>query len=128
VKILLDTNALIWWMEDLPHLGAQARARISHPDSHILASLASIWEITVKWRAGKHPVSGAPYAAFLADQGVGVLGICATHVAALENLELHHKDPFDHIILAQAVVEAAQILTSDREMASYGVPCIQARR
>jgi PIN domain nuclease of toxin-antitoxin system len=127
VKILLDTNALIWWMEDNPRLGPRARAQLANPNHSVISSIVSIWEITMKWRAGKHPVSGTPYARFTEDERIPLLSITADHVAAVETLDFHHKDPFDHLILAQAKVEGATIITSDGDMPRYGVPCLDCR-
>ncbi len=126
MKVLLDTNALIWWMEDDAHLGPQARNILANPANLIVASLVSIWEITMKWRSGKYPLSGAAYAQFVEDEGVDMIGILPGHVAAIEALDYHHKDPFDHLIIAQAKVEGAVIMTSDEAMRAYGVRCINA--
>ncbi len=124
MKIFLDTNALIWWMEDNARLGPRARTLLANPANETLASLVSIWEITMKWRVGKHHLPGSSYVRFLAEEGVKVVSVTPDHVAAIEGLDFHHRDPFDHLILAQATVEGAAILTSDQEMKDYGVPYI----
>jgi PIN domain nuclease of toxin-antitoxin system len=128
VKVLIDTNALIWWLEDDMKLGPRGRALIAAPSTSSVASIVSIWEITMKWRIGKYPNSGAVFLDFLADEGVDVIGITPAHLRQLELVEAHHKDPFDHLLIAQAQVEGARILTSDREMTHYGVPCFPAGR
>jgi PIN domain nuclease of toxin-antitoxin system len=128
MKLLLDTNALIWWMDDEPMLGSAARRLIADPANMVLGTVVSLWEITMKWRIGKFPRPGSTYGEFLAEEGCGLIGIAMEHVAALEGLLLVHKDPFDHLILAQAKVEGARILTSDRDMVAYGIPCIPATR
>jgi PIN domain nuclease of toxin-antitoxin system len=128
VKLLIDTNVIIWWMADDPALGRRARALLSDPSSIIFASLVSIWEITMKWRVGKLPAPGSTHAEFLTDEGATLLDITTAHFDALEALPQHHKDPFDHLLIAQAQVEGARILTSDREMTQYGVPCFPAGR
>lgn len=124
MKLLLDTNALIWWLEDSPRLGPRARALIADADNVMLASIVSLWEIAVKWRVGKMHLPATRFADLLADQNVSLLGLEQQHIAAVESLAFHHGDPFDHIILAQAKVEGARIITSDRIMTAYGVPCI----
>lgn len=124
MKVLLDTNALIWWMEDKPLLGDKARQVLANPSVELLASVVSLWEITIKWRIGKHQLPGSAYDRFLQDEGIEVLGLTGGHLAALEKLGLHHRDPFDHLILAQATAEDAVLMTSDRVMAEYGVRCI----
>jgi PIN domain nuclease of toxin-antitoxin system len=128
VKLLIDTNVIIWWMADDPALGRRARALLSDPSTVVLASLVSVWEITMKWRIGKLPAPGSTHAEFLADEGGALLDITTAHFDALEALPQHHRDPFDHLLIAQAQVEGARILTSDREMAQYGVPCFPAGR
>ncbi len=128
MKLLLDTNALIWWMDDEPMLGREARRLISNPAHTVIATIVSLWEITMKWRIGKFPQQGAVYHALLADEDVRLINLEWGHVAALEGLDMHHKDPFDHLILAQAMVEGAAIITSDREMSLYGVKCFPAGR
>jgi PIN domain nuclease of toxin-antitoxin system len=128
VKVLIDTNALIWWLEDDLKLGARARALIAAPSTLSVASIVSIWEITMKWRIGKYPNSGVVFLDFISDEGVDVIGMTAAHLRQLELVDTHHRDPFDHLLIAQAQVEGARILTSDREMTQYGVPCFPAGR
>jgi PIN domain nuclease of toxin-antitoxin system len=124
VKILLDTNALIWWMEDSPRLGPKARNLIANPAHLTIATVVSIWEITMKWRVDKHPLAGSHYAQFAAEEGITLMTVTPDHIAALELLPFHHKDPFDHLIVAQAKVESARLMTSDAHMHNYGVECI----
>ncbi len=126
MKLLLDTNALIWWMDDDPMLGASARRLIADPSNLVFGTVVSLWEITMKWRIGKFPRTGTEYGGYLAEEGCEILSVGADAIAALEKLELHHKDPFDHLILAQAQVEGAALITSDREMTRYGVRCFPA--
>ncbi len=126
VKLLLDTNVLIWWMEDNPRLGSKARNLLANPSNLLVVSVVSIWEITMKWRIGKHSDAGAAYASFASEEGVTLISVTPDHVAAVETLAMHHRDPFDHMIIAQARVEGARIITSDAEMARYGVPCFPA--
>lgn len=128
MKLLIDTNVLIWWMEDQPMLGPSARALLADPRNSVIGSIVSIWEITMKWRAGKFSRPGSDFAQFLSDECIDLIDVEEAHLLALETLDLHHKDPFDHLIIAQAKVEGARIITSDREMTLYGVPCIPATR
>lgn len=127
MEILLDTNALIWWFEDLPMLGQKGRAALADPAHGLFVSSVSLWEITIKWRIGKHGLPGSAYAAFLDEEGVNLLPVAPPHIEALERLEFHHRDPFDHLILAQAAVAGLTLMTSDQEMTRYGVPCIGVR-
>jgi PIN domain nuclease of toxin-antitoxin system len=128
MKLLLDTNALIWWLRDDTRLGPRAKHLIADEESEILVSMISIWEVTMKWRVGKMEHVGSDFVAELESEQIALLGIKTDHLLALEKLASHHKDPFDHLIIAQAKVEGARIITSDREMTLYGVPCIPATR
>ena len=111
-------------MEDSPRLGQKARNLLANPSNVTVATVVSIWEITMKWRIGKHPLAGSPYGSFLVDEGIELISVTPEHIAALELLPLHHRDPFDHLILAQAKLEQARLMTSDPHMSNYGVECI----
>ncbi|MEQ1510797.1 MAG: type II toxin-antitoxin system VapC family toxin [Sphingopyxis sp.] len=124
MKLLLDTNALIWWLRDDPRLGPRVKQLIADEESKILVSIVSLWEISMKWRVGKLEYAGSTFLEALEAEEIEPLAIATDHLLALETLGMHHKDPFDHLIIAQAKVERAIIITSDREMAAYGVPCI----
>jgi PIN domain nuclease of toxin-antitoxin system len=124
VKILLDTNALIWWLKDDPKLGAKARAMLADDRHEVMASIVSLWEIAIKWRIGKLEHQGSAFADLLAGEDIALVTIKPEHFAVLEALPTHHKDPFDHLILAQAKSEGAIIVTSDGDMAKYGIPCV----
>ena len=87
-------------------LGPKARALLANPANTILATVVSLWEITMKWRAGKYPLPGSAFAEFVETQNVELVGVSLDHLAALEKLPVHHKDPFDHLIIAQALVPA----------------------
>ena len=109
-------------------LGPKARALLANPANTILATVVSLWEITMKWRVGKYPLPGSAFAEFVETQNVELVGVSLEHLAALEKLPVHHKDPFDHLIIAQALVEEATIITSDRVFVDYGVRCFPAGR
>ena len=124
MKLLLDTNALIWWFKDSPKLGRKARALIEDASNTVVVSIVSLWEITIKWRIGKLEFSGASVLGMLEELGIDLVAVKPVHLIALDALPLHHRDPYDHLILAQAKVEGARIVTSDTDMPRYGVPCI----
>jgi PIN domain nuclease of toxin-antitoxin system len=124
MKLLLDTNALIWWLIDDPSLGRRARARIADPRNQIMTSIVCLWEISIKWRVHKFDQPGTYFSGLIEEQGIGLLGVSPAHLAALEDLPFYHGDPYDHMVLAQARVEGASIMTSDRRMTDYGVPCV----
>lgn len=124
MKLLLDTNALIWWFKDNPSLGRKARALIEDANSTVVVSIVSLWEITIKWRIGKLEFAGSSLIGMLDDLGIELLTVKPVHLIALDALPLHHRDPYDHLILAQAKVEGARVITSDTDMPQYGIPCI----
>jgi PIN domain nuclease of toxin-antitoxin system len=129
VKILLDTHVLIWWLRDEPLLSPKARALIADGDTEVLFSIVSCWEASIKHRVGKMDITGSDLWRFALDQGLKSIGLDATHLAALDGLPriARHRDPFDHLLLAQAQIENAALLTHDRAMAEYGIPCIGVR-
>ena len=126
MKLLLDTHVLLWWLRDDRRLGQRARAVIADSRATVLASIASGWEISVKSRIGKIVESGAPVMREAVEQGFQIVGLTGDHLAALEALPRinGHGDPFDQLLLAQALVEDAVLMTGDRSMSNYGVPCI----
>lgn len=128
MRLLLDTHAIIWWLTDNGRLGKKARALSARSDVELMASIASLWEIAIKRRTGKIEASAALVAAHLADAAVPVLPVEVTHLTMLEQLPLLHRDPFDRLLVAQALVSSATILTNDALIADYGVPCLAAGR
>lgn len=85
--------------------------------------MVSLWEITVKHRSGKWPLPGTTYLPFIAEQRIELIDLRLPHLHALDTLAMHHTDPYDHLILAQAKAEGAVLMTSDDIMRLYGVPC-----
>ena len=124
MKILLDTHALLWWLDDNGKLGRRARRRLADPRTSVVATIVSIWEMSLKHRAGKFNRSGTSLLAIMTAQKIELLDLRLPHMLALDDLGMHHTDPFDHLILAQAKVEGATLMTSDTQMTLYGVPCI----
>jgi PIN domain nuclease of toxin-antitoxin system len=126
VRLLLDTHALLWWLSDGAALGPQARALIADPVNDVLVSVASLWEIVVKVRVGKLDADIAAICAGAAAEGFITLDIRPAHLAALAALPAHHRDPFDHLLLAQAEVEGLTLVSADRQMRLYPVAQIAA--
>ena len=123
---MLDTHVLLWWLQDNSRLGQRARSFIADPDSQILVSIATPWEISVKHRIGKMDDSGAAVMDALIDQGMTIVNLKPAHLKVLEAMPLHHRDPFDHLIIAQAVAEQAIVITEDATFPEYGVRCLPA--
>ncbi|MDM7957783.1 type II toxin-antitoxin system VapC family toxin [Blastomonas sp.] len=123
---MLDTHVLLWWLQDNSRLGQRARSFIADPDSQILVSIATPWEISVKHRIGKMGDSGAAVMEALIDQGMTIVDLKPAHLKVLEAMPLLHRDPFDHLIIAQAAAEQAIVITDDAKFPEYGVRCIPA--
>ncbi|RFB83034.1 twitching motility protein PilT [Rhizobium leguminosarum bv. trifolii] len=124
MRLLLDTHALLWWLNDDEKLGNHARRLIGDPENDVLVSAVSLWEITVKLRIGKLDVDIEEIVAILPDQGFDRLDISHAHLIALAALPLHHRDPFDHLLMAQAVAEGAYLVSDDQNVALYGIPFV----
>jgi PIN domain nuclease of toxin-antitoxin system len=125
-RLLLDTEAFIWWDGDDRRLGAGARAAIQDA-TEVYVSAASAWEIAIKVGLGKLRTTRQPSRA-LQDGGFLELPVTFQHAEALADLPPHHADPFDRLILAAASVERIPIVTSDRLFARYGLPLLDARQ
>ena len=124
-RLLLDTEALIWWDTNERRLGGTARAAIQNADD-VFVSAASVWEIIIKTALGKLSASRRAVDA-VADAGFRELPITFEHAEAVGTLPPHHHDPFDRLILAVATVESFTIVSSDQQFALYRVPLIDAR-
>lgn len=124
-RLLLDTEALIWWDTNERRLGGNARAAIQHADD-VFVSAASAWEIMIKTALGKLRATRRAADA-VADGGFQELPITFEHAEAVGKLPAHHRDPFDRLILAVAAVESLTIVSSDRQFARYRLPLIDAR-
>ena len=124
MKLLLDTHVLLWWVQDNLRLGPKARGLIADRRNDIAISIASPWEMSVKHRIGKLAESGAITMDWLEQNAFTVVPLRASHLKVLETLPLHHRDPFDHLILAQAIAEGMTIVTDDALIARYNVSCI----
>ena len=124
-RLLLDTEALIWWDADDPRLGARARAAIQNA-AEVWVSAASAWEIAIKQALGKLETTRQPADA-VAESGFTPLPITFDHATAVRELAPHHRDPFDRLIIACARLEGLTIVTSDPQFEPYRVPLVDAR-
>ncbi len=123
MRLLLDTHVLLWWLLGDARIGPKARALIADPANEVAVSIASPWEIALKFRIGKIGESGSAIFSQLDRLGFGLIPLRVGHLAVLEGLPLHHRDPFDHMIIAQAKAEGMVIMTEDRIIPRYAVPC-----
>lgn len=126
-RYLLDTHTFIWWIIDSPRLGEGARATIQKPENMILLNAASTWEISIKTRNGKLelPKTADDFVRNeMAKNAIIQLPISITHTMKAGSLPLHHKDPFDRMLVAQAFIEKLPIHTKDDLIEQYGVRTI----
>lgn len=124
--VLLDTHVLLWWLDDPGQLlSVDARDTISEPNNVVIVSSVSVWEIAIKRSLGK---LSAPtdLASAITSCGFSTLPISVAHALATESLPMHHRDPFDRMLLAQASIEKATIVTRDPQLAAYGLPIVIA--
>ena len=121
-RLLLDTHAFLWWKENNPRLSLPAREAIATADM-VFVSAASAWEVAIKSSLGKVRLP-RPFSEGVEDSGFLELPIRFQHAAAVELLPPHHADPFDRMLLAQAVVEKLVIISHDRALEPYGAAVI----
>ncbi len=124
MKLLLDTHVFMWWDSEPVKLSPRALELFQDKASTILLSVASIWEIQVKAQLGKLKLRMPLMDVIDLQQDVNkfeVLSIELAHVLALDKLPLHHKDPFDRLLIAQAMVEDAALITADPVLKRYPV-------
>lgn len=120
MKVLLDTHAALWWLTDDERMGAQAAGLIEDPGNQVLLSAVVVWEIAIKRSLGKLRAPADTTSLLLAGGAIG-LPVALDHAAAVEGLPSHHADPFDRLLIAQASIEDATLLTSDRVIAGYDI-------
>lgn len=119
MKILLDTHILLWWMADDRRLPRLARLAIEDPANRVFVSIASLWETAIKF-ALKRVVADPEALQEAAERdGFSLLPIEARHCSAVARLPPHHNDPFDRMLVAQALVEPMRLLTHDAQLARY---------
>jgi PIN domain nuclease of toxin-antitoxin system len=124
VRLLLDTHALLWWLTDDPSLSVTARRAIRRPNSNVLVSAASAWEIGTKVRLGKLPGAAelaTDFAGFLARERFEPLPISVEQGVRAGLLPGPHKDPFDRMLVAQCQTENLPIISNDAVFDAYGV-------
>lgn len=128
MRVLVDTQVAIWWLSDDERLSRKARELISSGENEAFFSIGSLWEISIKNGQGKLAANATLVGRWLTERSVEILPIAIRHLMTLEQLPPHHRDPFDRLILAQALSEGMTVLTSDEKMTIYGVPCLPAAR
>ncbi len=125
MRLLLDTHAVIWWLEQSSRLGAQAQAAINDASNDVFVSAVSAMEMSLKSARGKLRTPSDLDQMIVANAFVE-LPITVRHGIALHDVPHHHNDPFDRVLVAQARVEGLTLVTADRGLGAYGVPILHA--
>ena len=121
MRVLLDTHVALWALVDDPRLSSSARILIEDSRNILFVSAATVWEISIKRTVSpeKMPISGVEAIQFFQRAGYRFLDISPDHALKVETLPRHHNDPFDRIIVAQALIEPLVLVTSDRILSLY---------
>ena len=130
MRLLLDTHIALWAVIEDQRLPVQARTLLDDPDNEVFVSAASVWEITIKHAlaragAGEMPVSGAEAMQYFQESGFRMVSITPADAAAVETLPTLHADPFDRLLIAQALTAPFRLLTHDARVARYNASIIQ---
>jgi PIN domain nuclease of toxin-antitoxin system len=123
MRLLLDANALLWWRDASSRLSSRAHEEISDGRNEIVISIATLWEIAIKRGLGKLKFDD-DFEQVIREEDFALLPILLAHLRAFEALPLHHRDPFDRLLIAQALAEGIPIATGDRVFAAYGVQVV----
>jgi len=123
VRLLIDSHAFLWWSGASPALGAAARNAIGDPANEVLISIAALWELMIKASSGKLNLP-ADLETMVTRQRFSVLPISFVHLRRTGTLPRVHRDPFDRMMIAQALAEGIPIATGDPVFAAYGVQIV----
>jgi len=129
VRVLLDTQCWLWWVNEPERLGGRASSIIESPENEILVSVASSWEIAIKCAIGKLKLPLPPEEYVLSRLrkcGFSSLRIEHIHALRVARLPFHHSDPFDRLLISQSQVEKLPIITSDKKFPQYDIEVIEA--
>ena len=122
MKLLLDTHVALWWLAGEP-VSEEAERQLADPTNRVLLSAVVVWEVAIKRSLGKleAPPDLVPV---LRRAGAAASPLTLEHAAAVEHLPPHHRDPFDRLLIAQATIEHAAIVSADPEIRAYEVPVV----
>ena len=124
MNLLLDTHILLWWLDDNPALSNAGRRAIAASDNLIILSSVVIWEIRIKQALGKLEITPDFYQV-LEHQGFEFLSVTSEHAYAVGDLPMHHRDPFDRMIITQAKLEGLSVVTHDAIFKNYPVSILE---
>ena len=121
MRLLVDTHVLLWAVAQPDRLPASSRKSLESPDNEVFFSAASIWELSIKLQIRRISLAVLPeeIAEAALRMGFEELSVTAAHAAGVRRLPRHHRDPFDRLLIAQAIHEPARLLTADRVLAQY---------
>lgn len=120
MNLLLDTHILLWWLANDPHLPKTAHGLMVDSGNTLHVSVAALWEIALKNGKGKLQINPEEVLSEIEAEGFVILPILAKHVMSLARLAPHHADPFDRIMVAQAMAESMRLLSHDGVLSQYG--------
>jgi PIN domain nuclease of toxin-antitoxin system len=124
MRVLLDTHAIVWWATGDERLSRKVRATVADPDTEVFISIASAWEIQIKASLQKLTLNetvDALYRDLIIDQQFRMLGIELDDIDRLSTLPPHHRDPFDRMLVAQALRRGFELVTKNQVISGYGV-------
>ena len=124
MRLLLDSHVFLWWLVDDSKLKDTARGEISDPEFLVFVSAATIWELTIKAALGRLESGTTDLVEEITENGFIELAITARHAEHAGRLPRYHDDPFDRMLIAQAMVEGLTCVTRDREFSRYAVPTL----
>ena len=124
MRLLLDTHVLVWCLSGDRRLPPATAELIRNPATDVYFSAVSIWEVAIKSALGKLRADANVMLKYLVDEGFKELPVMARHTVATVTLPMHHRDPFDRLLVAQSRMESLRLLTNDKIMALYGEPVV----
>jgi PIN domain nuclease of toxin-antitoxin system len=127
MRLLLDTHAVLWFLSADARLGSEATVLVTDPANDVFVSIASLWEITIKSRIGKLQADVEAIAGAIATAGLILLDLKPAHLVCQQRLPVFadHRDPFDHLLIAQSLVERLTFVTNDRHAPRYGIDLVR---
>lgn len=127
MRLLLDTHAVLWFLDADVRLGPVATQFVTDPDNDVFVSIASLWEITIKNRIGKLRVDAATVTDASASAGLTLLDLKPMHLMTLQRLPVFadHRDPFDHLLIAQSLSERLTFVSNDQHAPRYGIDLVR---
>lgn len=127
MKLLLDTHVFLWWANEPERLSETALAALTDPANQLLLSVAAAWEMQIKIQVGKLRLNGSLKQLIAKQQrtnGIQLLPVELSRVLALTPLPLHHRDPFDRLMIAQALDEGLTLVSADSAFSAYAAPTL----